>query len=67
VSLSSCFGLVIYQEFSLVFLLDRFLVGLLEVLFTTISLRACLLAVGSVELLLLAISSQRISCLLYVV
>jgi hypothetical protein len=49
-----------------VFLLDRFLVGLLEVLFTTISssccfemakedfLRACLLAVGVVELLFLA-------------
>jgi hypothetical protein len=49
-----------------VFLLDRFLVGLLEVLFTAISfsccfemaeegfLRACLLAVGVVELLCLA-------------
>jgi hypothetical protein len=49
-----------------VFLLDRFLVGFLEVLFTTISfscyfemaeesfLRACLHAVGAVELLFLA-------------
>jgi hypothetical protein len=49
-----------------VFLLDRFLVGLLEVLFTSISfsccfgvaeegfLRACLPAVGVVELLFLA-------------
>jgi hypothetical protein len=49
-----------------VFLLDRFLVGLLEVLFTAISfsccfemaeegfLRACLPAVGVVELLFLA-------------
>jgi hypothetical protein len=49
-----------------VFLLDRFLVGLLEVLFTSISfscyfdmaeegfLRACLPAVGAVELLFLA-------------
>jgi hypothetical protein len=49
-----------------VFLLDRFLVGLSEVLFTTISvscffdmaeegfLRACLPAVGGVELLFLA-------------
>jgi hypothetical protein len=66
VSLSNCFGLVIYQRFSLVFLLDRFLAGLLEVLFTTISfcfcfemaeegfLRACLLAVGPIELLFLA-------------
>jgi hypothetical protein len=48
-----------------VFLLDRFLVGLLEVLFTTISfsccfemaeegfLRACLPAIGAVELLCL--------------
>jgi hypothetical protein len=58
--------LVIYQPFSLVFLLDRFLVGLLEVLFTIISfsccfemteegfLRACLPAVGGVKLLFLA-------------
>jgi hypothetical protein len=49
-----------------VFLLDRFLVGLLEVLFTAISLsccfemaeegflRACLPAIGAVELLFLA-------------
>jgi hypothetical protein len=49
-----------------VFLLDRFLVGLLEVLFTAISfsccfemaeegfLRACLLAVGAIELLFVA-------------
>jgi hypothetical protein len=49
-----------------VFLLDRFLVGLLEVLFTAISfsysfemavegfLRSCLPAVGAVELLFLA-------------
>jgi hypothetical protein len=70
-----------------VFLLDRFLVGLLEVLFTTISfsccfemaeegfLRACLPAVGGVELLFWQVSllaalkrlkvSQGISCLLY--
>jgi hypothetical protein len=41
VSLSDCFGLVIYQRFSLVFLLDRFLVGLLEVLFTAISFSCC--------------------------
>jgi hypothetical protein len=64
--ISDCFGLVIYQRFSLVFLLDRFLVGLLEVLFTTISfsccfemaeegfLRACLPAVCGVEILFLA-------------
>jgi hypothetical protein len=63
VSLSDCFRLVIYQRFSLVFLLDRFLVGLSEVLFTSISfsccfemaeggfLRACLPAVGGVQLL----------------
>jgi hypothetical protein len=59
-------GLVIYQGFFLVFLLDRFLVCLLEVLFTTISFsyyfemaeegffRACLPDVGGVELLFLA-------------
>jgi hypothetical protein len=51
-----------------VFLLDRFLVGLLEVLFTTISfsycfemteegfLRACLPTVGGVELLFWQVS-----------
>jgi hypothetical protein len=55
-----------YQRFSLVFLLDRFLVGLLELLFIAISfsccfemaeesfLRACLPAVGGVEILFLA-------------
>jgi hypothetical protein len=68
-----------------VFLLDRFLVGLLEVLFTTISfsclfemaeegfLRACLPAVGAVELFFWQVSllaalkwlkvSQGLSCL----
>jgi hypothetical protein len=72
-----------------VFLLDRFIVGLLEVLFTAISfsccfemakegfLRACLHAVGAVELLFWQVSllaalkwlkvSQGISCLLYMV
>jgi hypothetical protein len=66
VFLSECFGLVIDQVFFLVFLLDRFLVGLIDVLFTTISfsccfemaeegfLRACLPTVGGVELLFLA-------------
>jgi hypothetical protein len=56
------FGLVIDQGFFLVFLLDRFVVGILEVLFTIIFffccfgmaeegfLRACLPAVGGVEL-----------------
>jgi hypothetical protein len=66
VSLSGCFGFVIYQQFSLVFLLDCFLVGILEVLFTAIPfscyfeiadegfLRACLPVVVGVELLFLA-------------
>jgi hypothetical protein len=65
VSLSR-FGLVIYQGFSIVFLLDCFLVGLLEVLFIANFfsccfemaeegfLRACLPTVGGVELLFLA-------------
>jgi hypothetical protein len=64
VFLSGRFGLVINQGFFLVFLSDRFLIGILEVLFTTISfsccfemaeegfLRACLSAVGGVELFL---------------
>jgi hypothetical protein len=63
VFLSGRFGLVIDQVFFLVFLLDNFLVGLLEVLFTTISfsccfemaeegfLRACLPAVCGVDIL----------------
>jgi hypothetical protein len=89
VFLSGRFGLVINQGFFLVFLSDRFLIGILEVLFTTIFfsccfemaeegfLRACLSAVGGVELffwhvsILIALKwlkvSQGISCLLYVV
>jgi hypothetical protein len=63
VFLSDHFVLVIDQGFFLVFLLDRFVVGILEVLFTIILfscyfemaeegfLRASLLAVGGVELL----------------
>jgi hypothetical protein len=63
---SERFGLVIAQGCFLVFLSDRFLVGIFEVLFTTIFffccfemaeegfLRACLPAVGGVELLFLA-------------
>jgi hypothetical protein len=63
VFLSYRFGLVIDQGFFLVFLLDRFAVGILEVLFTVIFffccfemaeegfLRACLPVVGGVELL----------------
>jgi hypothetical protein len=66
VFLSDRFGLVIDQGFFLVFLLDRFVVGILEVLFTTIFfsccfemakegfLRACLPIVGGLELLFLA-------------
>jgi hypothetical protein len=63
VFLSDPFGLVIAQGYFSVFLSDRFLVGILEVLFTTVFfsscfemaeegfLRACLPAVGGVELL----------------
>jgi hypothetical protein len=66
VFLSDRFGLVVDQGVFLVFLLDRFIVGILEVLFTTIFfscsfqmaeegfLRASLPVVGSVELLFLA-------------
>jgi hypothetical protein len=66
VFLSDRFGLVIDQGVFLVFLLDRFVVGILKVLFTTIFfssyfemaeegfLRACLPAVGAIELLFLA-------------
>jgi hypothetical protein len=41
VFLSDCFGLVIYQGFSLVFHLDRFILGFLEVLFIAISFSYC--------------------------
>jgi hypothetical protein len=66
VFLSDRFDLVMYRGFFLVFLLDRFLVGRLVVLFTAISfscciemaekgfLRACLSVVGGVELLFLS-------------